>query len=73
VTVNQIVATIRDVMGVHDLPTVVLGTAQAEIKAQELSAGKARSVLGWSAEYDMAGGLRKTVDWYRAYLEDTRS
>ena len=70
VTVNQIVRTIEDVMNTHDLPPVVLGTAKAEIKAQSLSAAKAREVLGWSAEYDLAAGLRKTVDWYRAYLED---
>jgi CDP-glucose 4,6-dehydratase len=72
VTVNQIVSTVYDVMNIHDLPPVVLGTAQAEIKAQALSAAKARSVLGWSAEHDLAGGLRKTVDWYRAYFEDAR-
>jgi CDP-glucose 4,6-dehydratase len=73
VTVNRIVDTIREVMGIHDLPTVVLNTAKAEIKAQALSSGKARSVLGWSPEHDLAGGLRKTVDWHRAYLEDARS
>jgi CDP-glucose 4,6-dehydratase len=73
VTVNQIVSTVYEAMGVRDLPPVVLGTAQAEIKAQALSAGKARSVLGWSAEHDLAGGLRKTFDWYRAYFEDARS
>jgi CDP-glucose 4,6-dehydratase len=73
VTVNQIVATIRDVMGVHDLPPLVLDTARAEIKAQALSSGKARKLLGWSAEHDMSGGLRKTVDWYQRYLQDARS
>jgi CDP-glucose 4,6-dehydratase len=74
VTVNQIVGTIRDVMNIHDLlPPLVLGTARAEIKAQALSAARARSVLGWVAEHDLANGLRKTVDWYRGYLEDVRS
>jgi CDP-glucose 4,6-dehydratase len=73
VTVDQIVATIRAEMNIHDLPPVVLGTARAEITAQALSAEKARSVLGWSAEHDLVGGLRKTIDWYRAYLEDARS
>jgi CDP-glucose 4,6-dehydratase len=73
ITVNRIVQTIQDVMGVHDLPPVVLNTARAEIKAQALSSGKARSVLGWSAEHDITSGLRKTVDWYQAYLEEARS
>ena len=70
VTVNQIVSTISHVMGVHDLPPLVLDTAQAEIKAQALAAGKAREVLGWSAEHDMTSGLQKTVEWYQAYLRD---
>ncbi len=72
VTVNQIVRTISDVMGVHDLPPLVLDTAKAEIKAQALAAGKARSLLGWSAEHDMTSGLKKTVEWYQAYLQDAR-
>ncbi len=73
VTVNQIVATVADVMGVHDLPPLVLDTARAEIKAQELSAKKARKLLGWSAGHDLASGLRTTAEWYRAYLEEGRS
>ncbi len=72
VTVNQIVATVAEVMGIHDLPPVVLNTAKAEIKAQELSATKARDVLGWSASHDLPSGLRKTVEWYRAYIEENR-
>ena len=72
VTVNQIVATIQDVMGIHDLPPLILDTAKAEIKAQALAAGKAREVLGWSAEHDMKRGLLKAVDWYQAYLREVR-
>jgi CDP-glucose 4,6-dehydratase len=72
VTVNQIVDTIRDVMGARDLEPLVLNTAKAEIKAQALASGKAREVLGWSAGHDMTAGLKKTVDWYRAYLEESR-
>jgi len=72
VTVNQIVATIQDVMGVHDLPPLVLDTAKAEIKAQALAAGKARDLLGWSAEHGIKDGLHKTVEWYQAYLQDAR-
>ncbi len=69
ITVNQIVDTINTVMDIHDLPPVVLGRAQAEIKAQMLNAERARTVLGWSAAHRLDQGLRKTVDWYRAFLE----
>src|SRR5579864_172132 len=73
VTVNEIVATVQGVLGVHDLPPLVMNTAKAEIKAQALSAAKARQTLGWSARFDLEGGLRSTADWYRAYFGGNNS
>jgi CDP-glucose 4,6-dehydratase len=73
VTVNQIVATIQNVMDARDLAPLVLNTAKAEIKAQALSAAKARRVLGWSAGHDLTAGLRKTADWYRAFFKEAHS
>lgn len=73
VTVNEIVATIQDAMGIHNLPPIILNTAKAEIKAQALSSGKARKVLGWHAEHDFARGMKKTAEWYRAYLAGVQS
>lgn len=73
VTVNQIVAAIQDAMGAHDRPPIILNNAKAEIKAQALSAAKARKVLGWSARYDLQSGLRATIDWYRTYLQEYRA
>lgn len=70
VTVTRIVDAIREVMGARELPPVVLGTASGEIKAQALCAARARSVLGWSAGYDLTAGLHPTVAWYRAYLRE---
>jgi CDP-glucose 4,6-dehydratase len=71
VTVRDIVATIQDIMDARDLPPIVLGQAKAEIKAQSLCSQKAREVLGWSAHHNLTDGLRKTVAWYRTYLEGT--
>jgi len=70
-TVNQIVATIFDVMKIHDLPPKVLNTAVGEIKNQELSAAKARRLLGWTPKFDLAAGMARTVDWYREFLSDS--
>jgi CDP-glucose 4,6-dehydratase len=70
VTVRQIVDTIASVMGVHDLPPIVLGRAEAEIRAQSLSAARARKVLNWQPRYDLETGLRETVRWYRQLLEN---
>jgi CDP-glucose 4,6-dehydratase len=69
VTVRQIVDAVASVMGVHDLPPVVLGQAKGEIRDQSLDAGRARAVLGWAARHDLTAGLTKTVAWYRKLLE----
>jgi len=72
VTVNEIVAEVQRAMGIYNLPPLVMNTAKAEIKAQALASGKARKILGWKAEHDFAVGMRKTVEWYKAYLEGSR-
>ncbi len=42
-----------------------------EIPRQVLSAQKARRMLGWSASFDLAEGLDRTIEWYRAYFATT--
>lgn len=68
VTVRQIVETIQQVMKADHLPPVVLNQAAGEIKKQSLSARKAKEILGWTARHNLADGLAKTVEWYRAFL-----
>lgn len=46
----------------------VLNVAKYEIKKQYLSSAKARRVLGWSPEYNLERGLKKTIEWYREHL-----
>jgi len=46
----------------------ILGQAEHEIRDQWLSAAKAHSQLGWSAQVGMADGLTRTAAWYRALL-----
>lgn len=46
----------------------ILGQAEHEIRDQWLSASKAHSQLGWSAQVGMADGLARTAAWYRALL-----
>jgi CDP-glucose 4,6-dehydratase len=68
VTVRQIVETLQSLMGAEDLPPVILGQAQGEIKHQTLSARRARDVLGWTAKYGLVDGLKHTIAWYRTFL-----
>jgi len=39
-----------------------------EIRQQFLSAERARTELGWRAEFKLEEGLRRTIEWYREYF-----
>lgn len=43
--------------------------AKYEIENQYLSAKKAKRLLNWKPEYTMQEGLKKTIDWYREFLQ----
>jgi len=52
-------------------PRVMLqGKIAGEIDAQYLSAEKVREAVGWRAEVGLDEGLRRTIEWYRAHLND---
>lgn len=51
----------------------VRNEASLEIRAQYLSAAKARERLGWKPLFTLAEGLQRTIAWYRAFLSDGRS
>jgi CDP-glucose 4,6-dehydratase len=68
VSVREITDLLIRLVGRPDLEPVVLGTARNEIPDQFLSAEKARKDLGWAPAYGFEGGLRRTVDWYRAFF-----
>lgn len=42
--------------------------ASNEIRLQYLRAEKARRILGWSPLFPLEDGLRKTISWYREFL-----
>ena len=60
---------ITGAVGRPDLDPLVEATAHHEIQDQFLSAAKARAVLGWEPLHGLEEGLRRTVAWYRDYLE----
>ena len=43
----------------------VRNEAANEIRRQYLSAHKARTVLGWTPQFTLEDGLRRTIEWYR--------
>jgi CDP-glucose 4,6-dehydratase len=72
VSVLEIVERIAALMGVEANP-IVLNDVRFEIPEQTLSAGKARSLLGWSAAWTLDEGLRETIAWYREHHAQHRS
>lgn len=52
-----------------DLKPVILNQGGNEIRHQYLSASKARELLGWAPVYSLDEGLKRTVEWYRAYFK----
>jgi len=67
-SVLEIVACILQAAGREDLEPKVLNQASHEIKAQFLSAQKARELLQWKPRHGLQEGLQRTVAWYRELL-----
>ena len=65
VTLTQ---TIISLLG-SKLEPIVQGLNHGEIQAQYLDSSKARTLLGWQAQFGLDEGLRKTIKWYQNYFE----
>ena len=68
-TVLELTAMITRLMD-SDLQPEIRNEASNEIRAQYLSAEKARRELNWSPLFTMDEGLKHTVEWYRRFLGD---
>ena len=68
VTVLELVQRILKLMG-SDLIPDVKNEVSNEIRDQYLSAGKARKMLGWKPLFTLDEGLKKTIEWYRGFLQ----
>jgi CDP-glucose 4,6-dehydratase len=70
VTVLEVAQKILTLMK-SDLVPDVRNEAAHEIRRQVLSAQKAKRLLNWAPAFELAGGLAKTIEWYRTYFEET--
>ena len=70
ITVLELVQRILALMG-SDLEPQVLGEARSEIVHQYLSAARARSELGWRPLFTLDEGLRRTIQWYTDFFQDS--
>lgn len=67
VTVLELVERILTLMG-SDVEPDIRNEASNEIRHQYLSAAKARTMLGWAPLFDLDGGLRRAVAWYKEFF-----
>jgi CDP-glucose 4,6-dehydratase len=72
VTVLELTHKIIALMDSHLEPDV-RGEAHNEILFQSLSAMKAWRELGWRPRFTLEEGLRKTISWYKDFLERKQS
>ncbi len=68
VSALEVVRTIVALSGRNDLEPVILNEVKNEILDEYLSPEKARQAIGWRPQYTLAGGLRESMEWYKAYL-----
>jgi hypothetical protein len=55
-----------------DIPPNITVSDHMEIKSQQVSAEKARHLLGWKPRYSLDAGLSETAKWYTDYLVGPR-
>lgn len=67
VSVLDLVNSIIEIFDSNIRPKI-LNEAKAEIPEQFLSSEKAQRLLGWKPQYELGGGLKKTVEWYKDYF-----
>jgi CDP-glucose 4,6-dehydratase len=67
ITVLELVNKLLELMN-SNLEPDIRSEATNEIRNQYLSAAKAREKLGWQPLFTLDEGLRRTIDWYKAFL-----
>ncbi|WP_455423770.1 hypothetical protein [Chloracidobacterium thermophilum] len=66
----ELVERIQDLMDCRHIPLDIRNTAVGEIHSQYLDASKARERLHWTPRRPLEDGLRATIAWYRAFLDE---
>jgi UDP-glucose 4-epimerase len=64
-SVNELYAAMADAAGV-DTPAAHEPARTGELARSALLAERARTTLGWQAQFDLPTGARRTLDWFRA-------
>lgn len=65
VKVKDVVELIFDIVG-YKVPIADLGERPGDVAANYASSAKLHKAVGWKANVDLAEGLRRTIDYYKA-------
>lgn len=65
VSVNEIIALVKDLCGKNHLRIKYDMSKPSMIKVREINVNKAKEVLGFEATTPLRDGLMKTIDWYQ--------
>lgn len=69
IQVIDLVRAVIDAVGAEGVHVRVLGKPGEFHEREFLSNARAKAILGWSPEYTLEQGLRKTIAWYRDHPE----
>ncbi|MDF3033464.1 MAG: rfbG [Alphaproteobacteria bacterium] len=70
--VLELTKTVIKILG-SNLEPLIQGHNHGEIQEQYLDSTKAATRLGWAPHYGLEEGLKKTVSWYKNYLENMKN
>ena len=70
-SVLEVVRRILQIAGCDDLQPQILGQGSDEIREQYLDSSRAYENLGWCPQFDFEDALRRTLSWYRVFLQDS--
>jgi CDP-glucose 4,6-dehydratase len=70
--VLELTKTVINILG-SNLEPLIQGHNHGEIQEQYLDSAKATTKLGWVPRYGLEEGLKKTVSWYKNYLENMKN
>jgi CDP-glucose 4,6-dehydratase len=70
--VLELTKTVINILG-SNLEPLIQGHNHGEIQEQYLDSIKATTKLGWVPRYGLEEGLKKTVSWYKNYLENIKN
>jgi len=69
VAVTELVNRILSIAGVPELEPQIAADAPSEIDRQYLASGKAERLLGWGVTVGLDEGLKRSLSWYRSFLQ----